>query len=80
MTPEIVVIRLPVWRFDLLANASRVHMEDFAQVFGLYPNNKSDQKSMGNRYCDCGTNRRELENPLKLQNLLQLPFIFVCLQ
>lgn len=27
-------------RFDRLANGGRVHIEDFAQIFGLYPENK----------------------------------------
>jgi serine/threonine-protein kinase HipA len=41
-------MRLPVRRFDRLANGSRVHMEDFAQVVGLYPNNQYERKSYAN--------------------------------
>ncbi len=39
---------LAVERFDRLADGSRVHMEDFAQVFGLYPNDKYEHKSYAN--------------------------------
>ena len=36
---------LAVRRFDRLADGSRVHMEDFAQVFGIYPDNKYDGRN-----------------------------------
>ena len=41
-------LALAVERFDRLADGSRVHMEDFAQVFGLYPNDKYKHKSYAN--------------------------------
>lgn len=41
---------LLVQRFDRDANAKRIHMEDFAQVFGLYPSQKYD----GASYHDIG--------------------------
>jgi serine/threonine-protein kinase HipA len=39
---------LAVERFDRLPNHQRVHMEDFAQVFGLYPNDKYGHRSYAN--------------------------------
>ena len=39
---------LAVERFDRRADGARVHMEDFAQVFGLYPNDKYGHKSYAN--------------------------------
>jgi serine/threonine-protein kinase HipA len=39
---------LAVERFDRLADRSRVHMEDFAQVFGLYPDDKYKHRSYAN--------------------------------
>jgi len=41
-------VALAVERFDRRANRTRVHMEDFAQVFGLYPNDKYGHKSYAN--------------------------------
>jgi serine/threonine-protein kinase HipA len=41
-------VALAVERFDRLADRTRVHMEDFAQVFGLYPNDKYEHKSYAN--------------------------------
>ncbi|MGB2628727.1 MAG: HipA domain-containing protein [Candidatus Acidiferrum sp.] len=41
-------LALAVERFDRLADGSRVHMEDFAQVFGLYPKDKYEHKSYAN--------------------------------
>jgi serine/threonine-protein kinase HipA len=35
-------------RFDRAANGERVHMEDFAQVFGVYPERKYDRASYRN--------------------------------
>ncbi len=39
---------LAVERFDRLAGGARVHMEDFAQVFGQYPNDKYRFRSYAN--------------------------------
>ncbi|HLB42212.1 MAG TPA: HipA domain-containing protein [Gammaproteobacteria bacterium] len=39
---------LAVERFDRSANGQRVHMEDFAQVFGLFPENKYNHRSYAN--------------------------------
>jgi serine/threonine-protein kinase HipA len=39
---------LAVKRFDRLPNGARVHMEDFAQVFGEFPNNKYKFHSYAN--------------------------------
>lgn len=39
---------LAVERFDRLADRSRVHMEDFAQIFGLYPGDKYKRRSYAN--------------------------------
>jgi serine/threonine-protein kinase HipA len=39
---------LAVQRFDRLADHQRVHMEDFAQVFGIYPENKYKRASYSN--------------------------------
>jgi serine/threonine-protein kinase HipA len=39
---------LAVQRFDRLAGGARVHMEDFSQVFGQYPNNKYRYRSYAN--------------------------------
>jgi serine/threonine-protein kinase HipA len=39
---------LAVERFDRRADDTRVHMEDFAQVFGLYPDDKYSHKSYAN--------------------------------
>ena len=41
-------VALAIERFDRLADRTRVHMEDFAQVFGLYPNDKYGRKSYAN--------------------------------
>jgi serine/threonine-protein kinase HipA len=41
-------VALAVERFDHLADRTRVHMEDFAQVFGLYPGDKYGHKSYAN--------------------------------
>ena len=41
-------VALAVERFDRRADRTRVHMEDFAQVFGLYPNDKYGRKSYAN--------------------------------
>jgi serine/threonine-protein kinase HipA len=41
-------VALAIERFDRLADRTRVHMEDFAQVFGLYPNDKYRHKSYAN--------------------------------
>lgn len=35
-------------RFDRSADGGRIHMEDFAQVFGLYPDRKYERASHGN--------------------------------
>lgn len=39
---------LAIRRFDRLADGRRVHMEDFAQVFGIYPDNKYEGRSYAN--------------------------------
>ena len=39
---------LAVRRFDRLPDGRRVHMEDFAQVFGIYPDNKYGGRSYAN--------------------------------
>ena len=39
---------LVVERFDRTANGGRVHMEDFAQVFGIFPDDKYDKRSYAN--------------------------------
>jgi len=39
---------LAVQRFDRGPAAQRIHMEDFAQVFGLFPENKYDRRSYAN--------------------------------
>jgi serine/threonine-protein kinase HipA len=39
---------LAVKRFDRNANGSRVHMEDFAQVFGIFPHEKYEHRSYAN--------------------------------
>ncbi len=39
---------LAVKRFDRLADGTPVHMEDFAQVFGEFPNNKYKFHSYAN--------------------------------
>lgn len=39
---------LAIERFDRLSDGSAVHMEDFAQIFGLYPKNKYDRASTMN--------------------------------
>lgn len=39
---------LAVERFDRAAGGQRIHMEDFAQVFGLYPDNKYGSRSYSN--------------------------------
>jgi serine/threonine-protein kinase HipA len=38
-------VALAVERFDRRPDRTRVHMEDFAQVFGLYPHDKYDHRS-----------------------------------
>lgn len=39
---------LAVERFDRAPNGKRIHMEDFAQVFGLFPSDKYKHASYGN--------------------------------
>jgi hypothetical protein len=39
---------LAVERFDRGAHGERIHMEDFAQVFGLFPESKYDKRSYAN--------------------------------
>ena len=39
---------LVVQRFDRAAGAARIHMEDFAQVFGLFPDDKYGRRSYAN--------------------------------
>lgn len=39
---------LAVERFDRAAGGRRIHMEDFAQVFGLFPDDKYDERSYSN--------------------------------
>jgi len=39
---------LAIERFDRGLNGQRIHMEDFAQVFGLFPNSKYDRRSYAN--------------------------------
>lgn len=39
---------LAVERFDRISGGKPVHMEDFAQVFGLFPDDKYDHKSYAN--------------------------------
>lgn len=39
---------LAIERFDRLSDGSRVHIEDFAQIFGIYPKKKYDKASMVN--------------------------------
>lgn len=39
---------LAIERFDRLSDGTRVHIEDFAQVFGIYPAQKYDQASAVN--------------------------------
>lgn len=39
---------LVMQRFDRGAGAARIHMEDFAQVFGLYPDDKYGRRSYAN--------------------------------
>ncbi|MGH8246733.1 MAG: type II toxin-antitoxin system HipA family toxin, partial [Gammaproteobacteria bacterium] len=39
---------LAVERFDRKPDGGRVHMEDFAQVFGVYPDNKYEKRSYAN--------------------------------
>ncbi|MHB8744720.1 MAG: type II toxin-antitoxin system HipA family toxin [Sulfuricaulis sp.] len=39
---------LAVERFDRAPGAQRIHMEDFAQIFGLFPDNKYDRRSYAN--------------------------------
>ena len=39
---------LAVERFDRGPGGERIHMEDFAQVFGLFPNDKYDRRSYAN--------------------------------
>lgn len=41
-------VALAVERFDRLADGTRIHMEDFAQVFGLYPDDKYGHRSYAN--------------------------------
>jgi serine/threonine-protein kinase HipA len=41
-------VALAVERFDRRVDGTRVHMEDFAQVFGLYPNDKYEHRSYAN--------------------------------
>lgn len=39
---------LAIKRFDRSEDGRRIHMEDFAQIFGLYPHAKYDKKSYAN--------------------------------
>jgi serine/threonine-protein kinase HipA len=39
---------LAVQRFDRTTEGGRIHMEDFAQVFGIYPDDKYDKRSYAN--------------------------------
>ncbi len=39
---------LAIERFDRLADGTPVHIEDFAQMFGVYPENKYERASAGN--------------------------------
>jgi len=39
---------LAIERFDRGPNGQRIHMEDFAQVFGLFPEDKYDRRSYAN--------------------------------
>jgi serine/threonine-protein kinase HipA len=39
---------LAVERFDRGPNGERIHMEDFAQIFGLFPDSKYDRRSYAN--------------------------------
>lgn len=39
---------IAIERFDRGPNGQRIHMEDFAQVFGLFPGNKYDRHSYAN--------------------------------
>lgn len=39
---------LAIERFDRLSDGSRVHIEDFAQIFGVYPKDKYEKASMVN--------------------------------
>ncbi len=39
---------LAVERFDRLPDGGRVHMEDFAQVFGIFPHHKYEKRSYAN--------------------------------
>lgn len=39
---------LAVQRFDRAMDGTRIHMEDFAQVFGLYPDDKYQKRSYAN--------------------------------
>lgn len=47
-TNTVGVKALAVQRFDRLSNGSPVHMEDFAQVFGVFPNDKYKSHSYAN--------------------------------
>ena len=50
---------LAVQRFDRGPGGERIHMEDFAQVFGLYPDDKYRRRSYANiSRCVVGGNRR----------------------
>lgn len=39
---------LAIKRFDRTHDRQRIHMEDFAQIFGLFPENKYDRRSYAN--------------------------------
>lgn len=39
---------MAIKRFDRLSDGSRVHIEDFAQIFGVYPKDKYSKASMAN--------------------------------
>jgi len=39
---------IAVERFDRLSDGSAVHIEDFAQVFGVYPDDKYEKASQRN--------------------------------
>jgi serine/threonine-protein kinase HipA len=45
--PEAFGQSLAIRRFDRLRSGERVHIEDFAQVFGVYPENKYKRASYG---------------------------------
>ena len=51
LPPDVVTMdgkALAIERFDRLSDGSRVHTEDFAQIFGVYPEDKYKKASMVN--------------------------------